>query len=310
VANQWNHFALGLKLSNQTRGGWVELYFNGVLQTLTTGGTRYACRLFDSGNHNCPKWGVYGGRGRDMSNFVDGLRVGTTIGDVAMNGPRPDPGPTPDPPPRPDPPPGPGPGELAFEAEDIEVTNSGTGTSVQTDRRTSGGRWVALDAENAGSWMEFTLESVPAGSYDLALAYKTNSNRGQLVARIDGVTAAAQIDQYAADSSYDTAVLGPVTFDRPGDHQVRLAVTGKNDQSSGFVLSADRFVLSGTMMSPLDPDEVEHRGNGVLPSTFTTEGFGCRAGGPAPAGASGAFSLIVAALAGWRIGRKRGPGRS
>jgi hypothetical protein len=81
-ANTWNHFALGIRLSNAIRGGWIEFYFNGVRQTLTTGGTRFACRTFDSGNHNCPKWGVYGGRGRAMANFVDGLKVGRSFSDV------------------------------------------------------------------------------------------------------------------------------------------------------------------------------------------------------------------------------------
>jgi MYXO-CTERM domain-containing protein len=314
TANQWNHFVLGLKLSNQTRGGWVELYFNGVLQNLTTGGTRYACRLFDSGNHQCPKWGVYGGRGREMSNYADDMKVGTTLGDVAMAGARPNPNPNPNPNPQPDPtPPGPGPGpdpgELTFEAEDIEVVNSGTGTSVQADPRTSGGRWVALDAENAGSWMEFTLEGVPAGIYHLKLGYKTNSNRGQLVVRVDGDTPEAQlgggIDQYAADSTYDTAVVGPVTFSRAGDHKVRLVVTGKSDQSAGFVLSADRFILSGTMLSPLDPDDAEHNpgpGASSPASTFTTQGFGCRTGGPdSPGWGVAPVAVAVAVL----MARKR-----
>jgi hypothetical protein len=82
-ANQWNHFALSLKLSNATRGGFIEFWFNGVKQTFTTGGQRFACRTFDTGNHNCPKWGYYGGRGRATTNHVDGLRVGTTFADVA-----------------------------------------------------------------------------------------------------------------------------------------------------------------------------------------------------------------------------------
>jgi hypothetical protein len=81
-ANKWNHYALSLKLSNQTRGGFIEFWFNGVKQTFTTGGTRFACRTFDTGNHNCPKWGYYGGRGRNESNHVDCLRVGTTFEDV------------------------------------------------------------------------------------------------------------------------------------------------------------------------------------------------------------------------------------
>jgi F5/8 type C domain/Polysaccharide lyase len=85
-ANQWNHFVLGIHVSSGLRGGWVELWFNGVKQTFTTGGTRFACRTLDSGDHNCPKWGVYGGSGQAMTNWVDGLKVGTTPEDVMDGG--------------------------------------------------------------------------------------------------------------------------------------------------------------------------------------------------------------------------------
>ena len=37
-------------------------------------------RLLDDVNE--PKWGIYGGSGLSMTNFVDGLRVGTTREDV------------------------------------------------------------------------------------------------------------------------------------------------------------------------------------------------------------------------------------
>jgi len=82
-ANTWYRYVLGIRLSNQTRGGWIELWFNGTKQTFTTGSQRYACRTFDSGNHNCPKWGVYGGSGTTMINYIDALKVGTTYRDVA-----------------------------------------------------------------------------------------------------------------------------------------------------------------------------------------------------------------------------------
>lgn len=81
-ANTWNHYTLALHLSSATRGGWIEFWFNGVKQNFTTGGQRYACRTWDTGNHNCPKWGVYGGSGVSMINYVDGLRIGRSFNDV------------------------------------------------------------------------------------------------------------------------------------------------------------------------------------------------------------------------------------
>jgi hypothetical protein len=78
-ANQWNQIVLGIHTSSATRGGWVELYFNGAQQTLA-GQQRYACRTWDS--YNDPKFGTYGARGTEVSNFVHGLKIGTSYADV------------------------------------------------------------------------------------------------------------------------------------------------------------------------------------------------------------------------------------
>jgi hypothetical protein len=154
---------------------------------------------------------------------------------------RPDPGPGP---PRPDP--GPGGPELAFEAESLPVGHSGTGTAVETDDRTSGGRWVSLQAENAGSWMEFTLPGIPAGRYTVKLRYKSHSDRGQVSLRIDGTQPAQQLgdvlDQYSSPEGYQTASFGSIELSA-GGHRFRLIVAGKNPESRGFIISADAFLL-------------------------------------------------------------------
>ncbi|WP_240686793.1 heparin lyase I family protein [Amycolatopsis suaedae] len=80
-AGSWNSIVIGLHLSSATRGGWVELWYNGVRQTFTDGSQRYACRTFDSENH--PKWGIYGASGSTVTNTVDALKIGTAYSDVA-----------------------------------------------------------------------------------------------------------------------------------------------------------------------------------------------------------------------------------
>jgi hypothetical protein len=79
-ANQWNHVVLGIHTSSATRGGWVELYLNGAQQTFNNGQPRYACRTWDS--YNDPKFGVYGASGTTITNYIDGLKIGTTYADV------------------------------------------------------------------------------------------------------------------------------------------------------------------------------------------------------------------------------------
>jgi hypothetical protein len=156
-------------------------------------------------------------------------------------------GPKPPAPPEPMPPPAPGRVALTFEAEELAVTHSGTGTTVQTDARSSEGRWVSLDAENAGSWMEFTLPDIPAGTYTVKLRYKSNLDRGLTTLRIDGTPPEAQLggvlDQYSPAQDYPTAALGTVTFATAGDHRFRLGAAGKNEQSRAYIISADAFLL-------------------------------------------------------------------
>ena len=79
-ANQWNYVVLAINISSTS--GWTELWFNGSKQTFLNGSQRYNGRTWDTGNHQCPKWGVYGGSGSTMINYVDALKVGTTYGDV------------------------------------------------------------------------------------------------------------------------------------------------------------------------------------------------------------------------------------
>ncbi|WP_328499993.1 polysaccharide lyase [Streptomyces sp. NBC_00457] len=79
-AGAWNHIVIGLHLSDQTRGGWVELWFNGAKQTFNSGTQRWNCRTFDSENH--PKWGVYGADSNSVDHYVDALKIGTSYGDV------------------------------------------------------------------------------------------------------------------------------------------------------------------------------------------------------------------------------------
>ncbi|MGY1495209.1 heparin lyase I family protein [Streptomyces sp. QTS52] len=80
-AGAWNRVAVGLHLSDETLGGWVELWFNGTKQTFSNGTQRWNCRTFDSENH--PKWGVYGAEPSSMDHYVDALKIGTSYADVA-----------------------------------------------------------------------------------------------------------------------------------------------------------------------------------------------------------------------------------
>jgi hypothetical protein len=80
AVNSWNHIVLGIHTSDVLTGGWVELYVNGEQQTFSNGAKRWPCRTWDSSND--PKWGVYGAEASSVTNFVDDLKVGTSLADV------------------------------------------------------------------------------------------------------------------------------------------------------------------------------------------------------------------------------------
>ncbi len=133
---------------------------------------------------------------------------------------------------------------VSFEAENVTVAHSGTGTSVNNDANSSNTRWISLDAENTGSWMEFTTPSIPAGTYRLSMMWKGHPSRGQLSARVDSTALPGTLDQYSANAIYPTTNLGTVTFTSAGTHKIRLTVTGKNSASSNYILSADKFTFT------------------------------------------------------------------
>jgi len=135
---------------------------------------------------------------------------------------------------------------LSFEAESLARTTSGVTATNDTDAAASGGVRVTLNATSTGSWMQFTLPNVPAGTYTVQLAYKTNNNRGQASFQADGAAFGSTLDQYASSASYPSVNIGSVTFAATGNHTLRMTVAGKNSASSSFTLSADKIVLTST----------------------------------------------------------------
>lgn len=131
---------------------------------------------------------------------------------------------------------------VSFEAENLAFTTSaGSTTSINADSGASNGSWVQLNATSVGEYIEFTTGSVAAGTYSVQLAYKSNTNRGQLAFAVDGATIGGPIDEYASAVSWPSPTVATVTFGSSGTHKLRLTVTGRNAASTGYLLSADKF---------------------------------------------------------------------
>jgi hypothetical protein len=132
---------------------------------------------------------------------------------------------------------------LSYEAEGVTYTPSGATASVQTDANSSGGKWIQLAADSVGDYIEYSLPSIPAGTYQIKMQWKGNNNRGKLNFSVDGTQLGSTLDQYSANQTYPTTTFGTKTFSSAATHKIRLTLTGKNASSSANNLSADRFIL-------------------------------------------------------------------
>jgi len=135
-------------------------------------------------------------------------------------------------------------GTTSFEAESLSFTGSGATTSVQTDVNSSGGKWVELAGNSVGDSITFTTGSIAAGTYQLQMEWKGLTSRGILQLSVDGTNVGGTLDQYASAQTYPTTTFGNVTFGSTGTHTIKLTVTGKNASSTGYILSADKFIFT------------------------------------------------------------------
>jgi len=138
------------------------------------------------------------------------------------------------------------PPSLTFEAELIPFVTNGATAAIQTDANSSAGAWEALQATANGQWIEYTLDNVPAGQYQLALKWKGNtSNRGIVTHTVDGLNLGDSLDLYSSAQTYPETNLAVVTFTNTGNHTVRQTVIGKNPAGTGDRwASADKFTLT------------------------------------------------------------------
>jgi unsaturated rhamnogalacturonyl hydrolase len=134
---------------------------------------------------------------------------------------------------------------VKLEAENLSYTATGAPAQLTRDRNLSNRYLVSLNASSVGPTIDFVTASIPAGTYQLRLAYKGLSSRGVCSIKVDGTQIGTALDQYSSAQTYPVATLGTVTFASAGTHTLRLTVTGRNAASSGYSVSADYFTLVG-----------------------------------------------------------------
>jgi hypothetical protein len=249
VTGQWQSFVLHVHMSSVATEGWVELWYNGVRQTFINGEQRYYCPTHEDapGTYNRLKWGIYrgGGNSGNWHAWMSGARLGTSFEDVDPdNGHPPTPTPTPTASPTPN--------GLKYEAEQVPLVPVGAPNAIQSDSKSSGGKWMALLADGPGDYIDYTLASVPAGVYDVWLKYKSHPSRGIVTMQLDGQPIGpASLDQYSNPQAYPDVQLGTVRFEADGTHVFRQTVTGKNPLSGAYTASADLLTFVRDRVPPV-----------------------------------------------------------
>jgi hypothetical protein len=134
------------------------------------------------------------------------------------------------------------------ECENLSFTEFGCNPTVYTDSRYSNSQTLAPNSTGTNQWIEVTLPSIPAGTYDVQLYYRGRNDHGQFQATMNGTALGTpgQIwDQYDATDTFGLINdLGPYTFFSAGSQKLRLTLTGKNANSTNYQLDLDKVVLN------------------------------------------------------------------
>jgi hypothetical protein len=134
-------------------------------------------------------------------------------------------------------------GPIVLEAEDLSPVGTGATVSISDDAKASGGIVEFLNSTAVGQSMTLTTPSIPAGTYQVQLRYKTNTTHGQHTVTIDDTQVGGTVDQYATTVGYVTVTLGNATLGT-GIHTIVLTVTGQNPAATGFLITADSFTFT------------------------------------------------------------------
>lgn len=164
-----------------------------------------------------------------------------------------------------------------YECESLTVTpqgNWGIAESRTTnDKDCSGGKFYFLQVPgtNGASWEEvkdnsasFSLGDVDAGTYQVYIHTKDNTDRGIYQFSVGGTSLGAPLDMYVPESSYTTDYgsyvehdLGTLTHEG-GALTIDAVLTGQNENATnkyGMVVDYFRLVKEGGEVDPPEPED-------------------------------------------------------
>jgi hypothetical protein len=120
------------------------------------------------------------------------------------------------------------------------------------------------------------------------------------------------VDEYASATAFVTTAIGSVTFASAGTHVLRVACTGNNPASTGFLLSADKFTFAGRVTGTIALGNLNQNYDGSPRSvSATTTPAGLRIlitydGNWSTPTAAGAYSVIARIIDATYVGTTSG----
>ena len=133
---------------------------------------------------------------------------------------------------------------LTFEAEDQARSASDGAIAVISDTTASAGKYTKVPLAGVGSWVEYLLNTPLTGTFDVKVRMATGPDRGRWRLQVDGKYASMEIDGYAAQPGNKEVDLGEIKIDSTAAQKhFRFLVTGKDTQSTGYVIAMDAFTL-------------------------------------------------------------------
>lgn len=164
-----------------------------------------------------------------------------------------------------------------YECGSLTVTPQGNWgiaeSRTNTDKDCSGGKFYFLQAPgiNGASWEDvkdnsasFSLGDVDAGTYQVYIHTKDNTDRGIYQFSVGGTSLGAPLDMYVPESSYTGSYgsyvehdLGTLTHEG-GALTIDAVLTGQNENATskyGMVVDYFRLVKEGGEVDPPEPED-------------------------------------------------------
>ncbi len=131
-----------------------------------------------------------------------------------------------------------------YDANDLTVVDStGDGVIVTSNAGANNGNMRIYMADGRSDYITFNVNVATAGTYDVAVRYHLNPNRGSIQLKINGVERGNAFDLYHPSGAFGTYELGSVTLPA-GNVPFSFVSVDHNESASEYRVAIDTITLT------------------------------------------------------------------